>query len=69
MGGVRAGERSHYNVVEKQERGGKKVKKAKNDKELKREGRMVRAHLLLQGVHSRGMVNANVAHLLLLLRD
>lgn len=68
MDGGRAGERSHYNVVEKRERGGKKVKKVrKKDKELKREGWMVRAHLLLQGVHSRGMVNVNVAHLLLLL--
>lgn len=66
MGGGRAEERSHYNVVEKQEREGVNVKKGK---ELKRRDWMVRADLLLQGAHSRGMVNANVAHLLLLLGD
>lgn len=66
MGGEREEERSHYNVVEKRERKGESVKK---EKKLKRRDWMVRAGLLLQGAHSRGMVNANVAHLLLLLRD
>lgn len=67
MGGGRVVERSHYNVVEKkQEREGVNVKKEDG---LKRKDWMVRADLLLQGAHSRGMVNANVAHLLLLLQD
>ena len=66
MGGGRVVERSHYNVAKKQEREGVNVKK---EEELKWKGWMVRADLPLQGAHSRDMANANVAHLLLLLRD